>query len=44
MLEHTSGIIIVDGVKINMIGLHDLRHRLTIIPQDPGINNRYFKQ
>ena len=35
MLELTSGDIIIDDINIKDIGLHDLRHKLTIIPQDP---------
>ena len=37
MLENSSGDIFIDDVNINKIGLHDLRHKLTIIPQDPVI-------
>ena len=33
MIEFTKGDIIIDGVNISNIGLHDLRHKLTIIPQ-----------
>ncbi|GAB5588211.1 hypothetical protein Unana1_03111 [Umbelopsis nana] len=35
IIEAASGNIFVDGVDISSIGLHDLRSRLTIIPQDP---------
>jgi len=35
ILESSGGRILVDGVDIANIGLHDLRSRLTIIPQDP---------
>ncbi|XP_030317744.1 canalicular multispecific organic anion transporter 2 isoform X2 [Calypte anna] len=35
ILEAIKGEIKIDGVKISEIGLHDLRSRLTIIPQDP---------
>ena len=37
MLELNIGDICIDNVNINKIGLHDLRHKLTIIPQDPII-------
>jgi ABC-type multidrug transport system fused ATPase/permease subunit len=37
MMEFTTGDIVIDDVDINKIGLHDLRHKLTIIPQDPVI-------
>ncbi|XP_043719147.1 ABC transporter C family member 3-like isoform X1 [Telopea speciosissima] len=35
MLEPIAGQIWVDGINISEIGLHDLRSRLSIIPQDP---------
>ncbi|XP_042487041.1 ABC transporter C family member 3-like isoform X2 [Macadamia integrifolia] len=35
MLEPVSGQIWIDGINISKIGLHDLRSRLSIIPQDP---------
>lgn len=37
LLESSDGEIVIDGVKISEIGLHDLRQRMTIIPQEPVI-------
>jgi len=33
MLELSVGEILIDNINIKLIGLHDLRHKLTIIPQ-----------
>lgn len=33
IIEAAEGRILIDGVDISLIGLHDLRNRLTIIPQ-----------
>ncbi|EEC08021.1 sulfonylurea receptor, putative, partial [Ixodes scapularis] len=35
MIEPKTGSIVVDNVDITKIGLHDLRQKMTIIPQDP---------
>lgn len=35
IVEPESGKIVLDGIEISSIGLHDLRSRLSIIPQDP---------
>ncbi|KAI5745186.1 hypothetical protein M8J76_008998 [Diaphorina citri] len=35
IIEPADGTIIIDGVDIRTLGLHTLRSRLTIIPQDP---------
>lgn len=39
LVEPAGGKIIVDGVDISKIGLHDLRSRFGIIPQDPTLFN-----
>ncbi|XP_063760007.1 multidrug resistance-associated protein 1-like [Eleginops maclovinus] len=35
ILEAAKGKIFIDGIDISQVGLHDLRSRITIIPQDP---------
>ncbi|KAG8549737.1 hypothetical protein GDO81_019822 [Engystomops pustulosus] len=35
IIEAAGGKIVIDGLDISTIGLHDLRNKLTIIPQDP---------
>lgn len=35
IIEAAEGRILIDGVDIAQLGLHDLRSRITIIPQDP---------
>ncbi|KAI9102259.1 hypothetical protein K1719_023461 [Acacia pycnantha] len=37
IIEPTAGKIMIDGINISSLGLHDLRSRLGIIPQDPTI-------
>ncbi|CAG2243525.1 ABC transporter C family member 5,ATP-dependent bile acid permease,Multidrug resistance-associated protein 7,ABC transporter C family member 10,Multidrug resistance-associated protein 1,ABC transporter C family member 8,Canalicular multispecific organic anion transporter 2,Pleiotropic ABC efflux transporter of multiple drugs YBT1,Multiple drug resistance-associated protein-like transporter 1,Canalicular multispecific organic anion transporter 1,Multidrug resistance-associated protein 5,Putative uncharacter len=35
LIEPTTGRIIVDGEDISMMGLHDCRSKVTVLPQDP---------
>ncbi|XP_020669780.3 ATP-binding cassette sub-family C member 6 isoform X1 [Pogona vitticeps] len=35
LVEAAEGQILVDGLNIAQIGLHDLRNKITVIPQDP---------
>lgn len=37
LVEISGGSITIDGINISTIGLHDLRSRLAIIPQDPTL-------
>ncbi|EGE02097.1 ABC multidrug transporter [Trichophyton equinum CBS 127.97] len=37
LTELSGGSIMIDGIDISTIGLHDLRSRLAIIPQDPAL-------
>ncbi|XP_053387287.1 multidrug resistance-associated protein 1-like [Mercenaria mercenaria] len=35
LIESADGAIVIDGVDISTLGLHELRKKLTILPQDP---------
>ena len=37
IIEPACGRILIDGVDISQIGLHDLKSRISIIPQDPAL-------
>jgi len=39
LVEAAGGKIVVDGIDIFSIGLHDLRSRFGVIPQDPTLFN-----
>ncbi|KAL8192682.1 hypothetical protein R6Q57_027492 [Mikania cordata] len=39
LVEPADGKIVVDGINISSIGLHDLRSRFAVIPQDPTLFN-----
>jgi ATP-binding cassette subfamily C (CFTR/MRP) protein 2 len=39
LVEPEGGKVVVDGIDISTIGLHDLRSRFGIIPQDPTLFN-----
>ena len=34
-LTEPEGSIVIDGIKLGKIGLHDVRKKISIIPQDP---------
>ena len=37
IVEPSAGRILIDGVNMSLLGLHDLRSRLSIIPQEPTL-------
>lgn len=39
LVEPVGGKIVVDGIDISTVGLHDLRSRFGVIPQDPTLFN-----
>ncbi|KAG1678456.1 Multidrug resistance-associated protein 1 [Nymphon striatum] len=43
LIEPASGMIVIDGVDVSNIGLHNLRSKITIIPQDPVLFSGSFR-
>uniref|UniRef100_A0A915IZK5 ABC-type glutathione-S-conjugate transporter n=1 Tax=Romanomermis culicivorax TaxID=13658 RepID=A0A915IZK5_ROMCU len=43
ILEASEGKVLLDDIDIKQIGLHDLRSKLTIIPQDPILFSSTFR-
>ncbi|KAG1678463.1 Multidrug resistance-associated protein 1 [Nymphon striatum] len=43
LIEPASGKIVIDGVDVSNIGLHNLRSKITIIPQDPVLFSGSFR-
>ncbi|CAC5413633.1 ABC transporter C family member 5,Canalicular multispecific organic anion transporter 1,Multidrug resistance-associated protein 6,Putative uncharacterized protein YKR104W,ABC transporter C family member 8,Multidrug resistance-associated protein 1,Cystic fibrosis transmembrane conductance regulator,ABC transporter C family member 12,ABC transporter C family member 14,Canalicular multispecific organic anion transporter 2,ABC transporter C family member 7,Putative ABC transporter C family member 15,ATP-bindin len=44
LIEKSSGNIVIDGMKIDGIGLHDLRSQISILPQDPVIFSESLRE
>ncbi|XP_063420619.1 multidrug resistance-associated protein 1-like [Mytilus trossulus] len=44
LIEKSSGHIVIDGIKIDDIGLHDLRSQISILPQDPVIFSESLRE
>lgn len=44
IIEPSGGIIEIDGQDISQLGLHNLRSRLTVIPQDPVLFSGSFRR
>ncbi|KAJ1547646.1 hypothetical protein HK096_001625, partial [Nowakowskiella sp. JEL0078] len=44
IIPFADGSIFIDGIDIEKVGLHDLRSRLTIIPQDPILFSGTLRQ
>ncbi|XP_071153584.1 multidrug resistance-associated protein 1-like [Mytilus edulis] len=44
LIEKSNGHIVIDGIKIDDIGLHDLRSKISILPQDPVIFSESLRE
>lgn len=44
IIERSNGAILIDGIDIADISLHELRKRLTVIPQDSVLFARSLRQ
>ena len=42
IIESAGGSILIDGINISKLGLHDLRAKLTILPQVYMYNRKYY--
>lgn len=44
LMEPAGGRLLIDGIDVAGIGLHDLRRRLAVVPQDPFLFSGTLRQ